>query len=172
MIERIDDMPAGTVRLDNPRRSQGLRARPVGGGQELGRVLSNNSSTPVAPAATKERPSRSTAALEPGRLASELQELLGQKLVAFAVGDRHPRTIGRYACGERLPESRTLGRLVDICTVVRVLGEDLGAVFLYDSARQTLPRRAREQTRKQADVGNRTRDLCLTIGGTGTPLSV
>jgi hypothetical protein len=49
---------------------------------------------------------RAATGMEPARLASELQELLGQKLVAFAVGDRHPRTIGRYARGERLPEPR------------------------------------------------------------------
>lgn len=55
------------------------------------------------------------------QLASELQELLGQKLVAFAVGDRHPKTIGRYARGEREPEPATLGRLVDLYTVVGIL---------------------------------------------------
>ena len=48
---------------------------------------------------------RAATDLEPGRLASELQELLGQKLVAFAVGDRHPRTIGRYARGAGPPRS-------------------------------------------------------------------
>jgi hypothetical protein len=41
------------------------------------------------------------------------------------------------------------------------MGEDLGAVFLYDSARQTLPSRAREQARKQADARVRTGDLLL-----------
>jgi hypothetical protein len=55
------------------------------------------------------------------RLASELQELLGQKLVAFAVGDRHPKTIGRYARGDREPEAEILGRLVDLYTVVGIL---------------------------------------------------
>jgi hypothetical protein len=55
------------------------------------------------------------------QLASDLQELLGQKLVAFAVGDRHPKTIGRYARGEREPEPATLGRLVDLYTVVGIL---------------------------------------------------
>lgn len=57
----------------------------------------------------------------PTQLASELQELLGQKLVAFAVGDRHPKTIGRYARGERDPGPETLGRLVDLYTVVGIL---------------------------------------------------
>ena len=55
------------------------------------------------------------------QLVTELQELLGQKLVAFAVGDRHPKTIGRYARGEREPEAMTLGRLVDLYTVVGIL---------------------------------------------------
>lgn len=54
-------------------------------------------------------------------LAGELQELLGQKLVAFAVGDRHPKTIGRYARGDREPDAETLGRLVDLYTVVGIL---------------------------------------------------
>jgi hypothetical protein len=59
--------------------------------------------------------------VHPPQLASELQELLGQKLVAFAVGDRHPKSIGRYARGEREPEPATLGRLVDLYTVVGIL---------------------------------------------------
>jgi hypothetical protein len=54
-------------------------------------------------------------------LVSELQDLLGQKLVAFAVGDRHPKTIGRYARGDRDPEPATLGRLVDLYTIVGIL---------------------------------------------------
>lgn len=68
---------------------------------------------------------RAATGMESARLAGELQELLGQKLVAFAVGDHHPRMIGRYARGERLPEPRALGRLVDIYTVVRILGEGM-----------------------------------------------
>jgi uncharacterized protein len=62
---------------------------------------------------------------EPSRLAGELQELLGQKLVAFAVGDRHPKTIGRYARGERPPKPHTLGRLVDLYTVVGILRDGM-----------------------------------------------
>ncbi len=57
----------------------------------------------------------------PSQLASELQELLGQKLVAFGVGDLHPKTIGRYARGDREPEPVSLGRLVDLYTVVGIL---------------------------------------------------
>ena len=47
--------------------------------------------------------------------------MLGQKLVAFALGDRHPKTVGRYARGERTPESEALSRLVDLYTVVGIL---------------------------------------------------
>jgi hypothetical protein len=54
-------------------------------------------------------------------VASDLQELLGQKLVAFAIGDRHPKTVGRYARGEREPEEDAHAALVDLYTVVGIL---------------------------------------------------
>jgi Rv2175c C-terminal domain of unknown function len=54
-------------------------------------------------------------------LASELQDALGQKLVAFAVGDRHPKTIGRYARRERVPDDDVLGRLADLYGIVELL---------------------------------------------------
>lgn len=59
----------------------------------------------------------------PNEIAAELQELLGQKLVAFALGDRHPKTIGRYARGERNPDDEALAALTDLYTVVTVLKE-------------------------------------------------
>jgi hypothetical protein len=64
---------------------------------------------------------RSAAELPPAELASELQAVLGQKLVAFALGDRHPKTIGRYARDDRRPDDETLRRLVDLHTIVGVL---------------------------------------------------
>jgi hypothetical protein len=64
---------------------------------------------------------RSAAELSASELATELQAVLGQKLVAFALGDRHPKTIGRYARGERPPDNQTHGRLVDLCQIIRVL---------------------------------------------------
>ena len=64
---------------------------------------------------------REATQLPADRLAAELQDVLGQKLVAFAVGDRHPKTIGRYARREREPEARTLGRMVDLYTVLEIL---------------------------------------------------
>ena len=54
-------------------------------------------------------------------LAAALQEALGQKLVAFAIGDRHPKTIGRYARGERAPEDEALRGLTNLYAIVRVL---------------------------------------------------
>jgi hypothetical protein len=54
-------------------------------------------------------------------ITSELQNLLGQKLVAFAVGDRHPKTIGRYARGVREPDDETYQRLVDLFVVTTIL---------------------------------------------------
>ena len=62
---------------------------------------------------------------EPSELASELQALLGQKMVAFALGDRHPKTIGRYARGERSPDDATVRRLVDLFTLVELLGNGM-----------------------------------------------
>src|SRR5947209_19634825 len=64
---------------------------------------------------------RDAAALPPAELASELQSRLGQKLVAFALGDRHPKTVGRYARGEREPNDGAVRRLVDLYMVVQIL---------------------------------------------------
>ncbi len=63
----------------------------------------------------------SAAQLEPRELATELQAVLGQKLVAFALGDRHPKTIGRYARGERQPDDAAWKALVDLYTLVELL---------------------------------------------------
>lgn len=59
--------------------------------------------------------------LEAHELAGQLQDVLGQKLVAFAVGDRHPKTIGRYARRERDPDDETLAKLVNLYTLVQLL---------------------------------------------------
>jgi hypothetical protein len=64
---------------------------------------------------------RSATAMHEDRLVSDLQDLLGQKLVAFAVGERHPSVIGQYARAERGPGPETLAQLVDLHTVVAVL---------------------------------------------------
>ena len=58
---------------------------------------------------------------DPSSLASVLQDVLGQKLVAYAVGDRHPKSIGRYARSTREPDTATLSRLIDLFTIVTIL---------------------------------------------------
>jgi hypothetical protein len=65
------------------------------------------------------------AQLEPQELAKQLQEVLGQKLVAFAVGDRHPKTIGRYANGERTPDDETWRKFVNLYTLVQLLEQGM-----------------------------------------------
>jgi hypothetical protein len=59
--------------------------------------------------------------LDSQALASTLQDTLGQKLVAFALRDRHPKTIGRYARGERQPDDKAIGELADLFVVVEIL---------------------------------------------------
>jgi hypothetical protein len=59
--------------------------------------------------------------LAPQQLAAELQAVLGQKLLAFALGDRHPKTIGRYARGERKPDDEALQRLVNLYMLAELL---------------------------------------------------
>ncbi len=65
------------------------------------------------------------AQLEPQELAKQLQEVLGQKLLAFAVGDRHPKTIGRYARAERTPDDETWGKFVNLYTLVQLLEQGM-----------------------------------------------
>lgn len=72
-----------------------------------------------------ERAHRSAAELAPAELASELRAILGEKLVAFALGDRHPKTIGRYARDDRKPNDETLRRLVDLHTIVGILETEM-----------------------------------------------
>lgn len=63
--------------------------------------------------------------LDSRELAANLQALLGQKLVAFALGDRHPKSVGRYARGDREPDAATLGQLVDLYTVISILRQGM-----------------------------------------------
>ena len=58
-------------------------------------------------------------------LAGELQEVLGQKLVALAIGDRHPKSVGRYARGERSVDPETLATLTDLATTVAILRQGM-----------------------------------------------
>jgi hypothetical protein len=89
------------------------------------RVGRNDWSTMSAVQDLIEDAHRTATQLDHPELVAELQELLGQKLVAFAVGDRHPKTIGRYARGDREPDPHTLGQLVDLRTVVGILRQGM-----------------------------------------------
>lgn len=53
-------------------------------------------------------------------IAQSLQETLGQRLVAFGVGIKDPKAIGKYAAG-RHPRSDTEARLRDLFRVTRLL---------------------------------------------------
>lgn len=64
---------------------------------------------------------RTAVETEPKEIARDLQDLLGQKLVAYAIGNRHPKSVGRYARGERQPSDDSLKRLIDLYTVVGIL---------------------------------------------------
>src|SRR3954452_4889274 len=68
---------------------------------------------------------RAATGMDAPALVADLQELLGQKRVAFAAGDRHPKTIGRYARGDRTPEAEALGRLTDLYIVVAILRQGM-----------------------------------------------
>jgi hypothetical protein len=57
---------------------------------------------------------------EPAVMAQVLQETLGQKLTAYAVGVRDPRAIGLYARG-REPREDTLRRLRELFRITRLL---------------------------------------------------
>ena len=54
-------------------------------------------------------------------LATRLQEILGQKLTAFAVGLNDPRLIGKYARGDVRPSSETETRLRELYVITQVL---------------------------------------------------
>lgn len=71
--------------------------------------------------AVVEEAHRQATGLTGNQLAEQLQDLLGQKLVAYALGDRHPKTIGRYARGERLPDDAAVTTLVDLSTIAGIL---------------------------------------------------
>jgi hypothetical protein len=46
---------------------------------------------------------RSALRQPPATIAASLQETIGQRLVAFAVGVRNPKLVGRWARGEHMP---------------------------------------------------------------------
>jgi transcriptional regulator with XRE-family HTH domain len=55
-------------------------------------------------------------------LASELQERLTQRLLAYMIGISDGRDIGRYARGERVPHASTAQHLRNVYYLVSLLG--------------------------------------------------
>ena len=55
------------------------------------------------------------------KIAQVLQETLGQKLTAYAVGVKDPKAIGRYAKGTQEPREGTERRLRDVYQIVKLL---------------------------------------------------
>ena len=58
--------------------------------------------------------------LEPSQIASELQDALGQKLVAYATGVRSPKLVGRWATGTN-PRDEAEKRLRELYRVYYML---------------------------------------------------
>lgn len=54
-------------------------------------------------------------------IAQSLQETLGQRLVAYAIGVRDPKAIGKYATGRQSPRHDAEGRLRDLFQVTRLV---------------------------------------------------
>jgi hypothetical protein len=56
-------------------------------------------------------------------IAASLQETIGQRLVAFAVGVRNPKLVGRWARGEHMPRQAHERALRELFQVVSLLVE-------------------------------------------------
>jgi hypothetical protein len=69
----------------------------------------------------RERAHREALRTEVPAIAERLQEMLGQRLTAFAVGVKDPRAIGRYARGEQAPRDETVLRLRGLFEITQVL---------------------------------------------------
>ncbi len=80
--------------------------------------------TDVGPLDLIDAAHRAAIETEVQQMAADLQAVFGEKVVAFAIGDRHPKSVGRYARGERNPDDASLARLTDLYQVMRVLQND------------------------------------------------
>lgn len=61
-------------------------------------------------------------------LAQQLQEMLGQRLTAYAVNIKDPKSIGKYARGEGKPRQESARRLRELFQICRVLDEEADVV--------------------------------------------
>jgi hypothetical protein len=69
----------------------------------------------------RERAHRVAMRTELPLVAQRLQEVLGQRVTAYAVGVRDPKSIGRYAKGDQEPRTETDQRLRRLYEIVQVL---------------------------------------------------
>ena len=70
----------------------------------------------------RERAHREAMQLPLSAVAEKLQDSLGQRLTAYAIGLKDPRTIGKYARGEvKAPTTSTLARLRNLYVVTQIL---------------------------------------------------
>lgn len=69
----------------------------------------------------RERAHREALRAEVPAIAERLQDMLGQRLTAFAVGVKDPRAIGKYARGTQEPRSETEQRLRGLYEIIQVL---------------------------------------------------
>src|SRR4051794_16356339 len=70
---------------------------------------------------TRQRAHREAVRASVAAIAERLQELLGQRLTAYAVGIKEPRAIGRYARAEQDPRPETEQRLRHLYEITQVL---------------------------------------------------
>lgn len=61
--------------------------------------------------------------LEIREIAAVLQETLGQRLTAYAIGIKDPKAIGRYARGEQAPQSNQERNIRELFRLTRLLLE-------------------------------------------------
>jgi hypothetical protein len=69
----------------------------------------------------RERAHREAVRAEISAIAGRLQDVLGQRITAYAIGISDPRTIGRYGRGEQRPQPPTAQRLRQLYEIVQVL---------------------------------------------------
>jgi hypothetical protein len=70
---------------------------------------------------TRERAHREAMRASIASIAGRLQEMLGQRITAYAVGIKDPRAIGRYAREQSRPGPNTTKRLRELFEITQVL---------------------------------------------------
>jgi hypothetical protein len=76
---------------------------------------------PGDPVSLRERAHREAMRADIPSIAGRLQETLGQRMSAFAIGVKDPRSIGKYARGDQVPRDDTAQRLRHLYEITLVL---------------------------------------------------